>query len=119
MARLSCTHRRRNYRAHEIPDSPRREVRWRLCLESLEERALLASIIDLGTLGGSSSGANGINDSGQVVGWAYPAGNGAEHAFLYSGGAMSDLGTLGGTISGASGINDSGQVVGYAYLAGS
>ena len=43
----------------------------------------------LGTLGGTSSYASGINASGQVAGSANTAG-GAGHAFLYSGGAMQD-----------------------------
>ena len=69
---------------------------------------------DLGTLGGSSSDATGINDSGQVVGdsWLSTAANSGRDAFLYSGGSMTDLGTLGGD-SYATGINDSGQVVGH------
>ena len=71
---------------------------------------------DLGTLGGSSQ-ANGINASGQVVGWAETA-RGARHAFLYTGSTMTDLGTLGGTISEASGINASGQVVGWSFTTG-
>jgi probable HAF family extracellular repeat protein len=70
------------------------------------------SVVDLGTLGGASSQATGINDSGQVVGWAYTSG-GIQHAFLYSAGTMQDLGS-GSWYSGASGINNAGQVVGYA-----
>ena len=38
---------------------------------------------DLGTLGGIDSQANGINDSGQVVGFLYLGGN-DYHAFIYS-----------------------------------
>ena len=71
---------------------------------------------DLGTLGGSSSHATGINDSGEVVGFSTAA-NGYDHAFLYDESAtpkMQDLGTLGGSSSQATGINDSGQVVGYS-----
>ena len=72
------------------------------------------SVTDLGTLsGGGNSWATGINDSGQVVGYAM-ASSGSYHAFLYSNGKMTDLGTLGGPRSSAVGINDSGQVVGSA-----
>jgi probable HAF family extracellular repeat protein len=76
------------------------------------------SVTDLGSLGGSSSYAYGINDSGQVVGYSLTAGNALDHAFLYSGGTMNDLGTLGGNFSYAYGINNSGQVVGVAATAG-
>ncbi|MBI5739751.1 MAG: PKD domain-containing protein [Nitrospirae bacterium] len=75
-------------------------------------------IVDLGALGGSESGAEGGNDSGQVVGYSYIAGDTAQHAFLYNGGVMTDLGTLGGTNSGASAINDSAQVAGDSDIAG-
>jgi probable HAF family extracellular repeat protein len=66
---------------------------------------------DLGTLGGSSSYATAINDSGQVVG-----GTGG-HAFLYDNGKMVDLNTLissgsGWVLESATAINDSGQIVG-------
>lgn len=68
-------------------------------------------MIDLGTLGGSSSHAYDINDSGQVVG------DSDGYAFLYDGGNMIDLNTLlptgsGWELSVAYGINDSGQIVG-------
>jgi len=77
------------------------------------------TITDLGTLGGAESYAYAINNRGQVVGYAYTAGNEEEHAFFYSGGVMTDLGTLGGdyNFSYAYGINDSGQVVGTAGFA--
>ena len=78
---------------------------------------------DLGLLGGtytnyySNSQANGINTSGQVVGWSAYDDIGHVHAFLYKDGKMTDLGdlgTLGGTNSYAYGINNKGQVVGQA-----
>jgi probable HAF family extracellular repeat protein len=73
------------------------------------------SVVELGTLGGSSSQANDVNNSGEVVGFASLA-NGYQHAFSETGGgALTDLGTLGGS-SYAYGINNGGEVVGYSYL---
>ena len=80
------------------------------------------SVIDLGTFGGSQSWAYGLNNLGQVVGWA-DLPSGIYHAFLWGDlngngggdpGEMQDLGTLGGQFSSAYGINDSGVIVGYA-----
>lgn len=65
----------------------------------------------LGTLGGKSCRALGINDSAQVVGQATMA-DGRVHAFLWANAGMQDLGTLGGRESTASGINSAGQVAG-------
>jgi probable HAF family extracellular repeat protein len=76
------------------------------------------TITDLGSLGGFSSFAYGINNSGQIVGVALITGNSAFHAFLYSGGHMLDLGTLGGSYGDAYGINNSGQIVGEAGITG-
>jgi probable HAF family extracellular repeat protein len=106
-----------------------------------EDRAVLwqnGSIIDLGTLpeGGYESGAQAVNNRGQVVGWAldtvpdpysmalwstvynyytpvYPF---QERAFLWQNGAMQDLGTLGtGTDAYATAVNERGQVIGISY----
>jgi RHS repeat-associated protein len=68
-------------------------------------------------VGGVSSAAYAIDDSGQVVGQFVLSGTGPQHAFLYSNGVTTDLGTLGGTNSIAFGINNNGQVVGEAMNA--
>ena len=72
---------------------------------------------DLGTLGGTSSWAYAINESGQVAGASLTS-TGDRHAFLWTPGeGMRDLGTLGGgSSSTARGVNDLGQVVGEATL---
>ncbi len=74
------------------------------------------SITVLGTFGGSSSQATGVNASGEVVGFASLA-SGYQNAFSDTGGTLMDLGTLGGGSSYAYGINDSGEIVGYSWLA--
>ncbi|MGH6647284.1 cellulose binding domain-containing protein [Aquabacterium sp.] len=73
---------------------------------------------DLGTLGGESSTAAGVNDSGQVAGSSQlTVGLASQHAFLTGpdGTAMKDLGDLGGGQSLARGLNNLGQVVGSSY----
>jgi probable HAF family extracellular repeat protein len=64
-------------------------------------------------LGGRDSGANAINDLGQVVGNASDS-SGVNHAFLYSGGSMSAL--SGGSSMQANGINNSGTIVGSMFV---
>jgi len=81
---------------------------------------LQAYLWDNGTLtniAGGTSAALGINNSGQVVGFA------AGHAFLYTNGTMYDLNNLippnsGWTLSSATGINDLGQIAGYGQING-
>ena len=73
-------------------------------------------LTDLGTLGGMTSQASGMNDAGQVVDRLTARAD--QHAFLYSGGGMKDLGTLGGGFSYATGINAAGDVVGISHNAG-
>jgi probable HAF family extracellular repeat protein len=71
-------------------------------------------VVDLGTLGGGSSSAHGINNAGEVVGTSGTAVPTEGHAFLYSAGLMHDLGTLGGEDSFAYSIDAFGRVTGYA-----
>ena len=73
---------------------------------------------DLGTLGGTNSYAYGINDSGQVTGEAYIAGDATYHAVLWTRRVAVDLGTLGGTTSEGFAVNASGQVTGRADVTG-
>jgi probable HAF family extracellular repeat protein len=72
--------------------------------------------VDLGTLGGERSAAIGLNDHGDVVGFAENA-LGQSRAFLYSDGVMTDIGTLGGITANANAINNSGEIVGRSFLA--
>lgn len=74
------------------------------------------SMILLGTLGGRSSQATDINNSGEVVGFASVS-SGYQHAFSMLDAMMIDLGTLGGGSSYAYGVNNSGEIVGYSWLA--
>src|SRR5918994_1792442 len=75
---------------------------------------------DLGTLGGSSSYATGINDSGKVVGYSYTSA-GEPHGFLYDRtNGMKDLNDLisansGETIYEATAINSDGKIAATGF----
>jgi probable HAF family extracellular repeat protein len=73
---------------------------------------------DLGTLGGTLSTTNWLNNRGEVVGQSNIAGDRTAHPFLWDGGRLRDLGTLGGDYGAANHINDAGHVVGIAGLPG-
>ncbi len=72
---------------------------------------------DLGTLGGSLTRADGINNRDQIVGFSLTRGDDAVHGFLFSEDKMQDLNKLvpahsGWTLGEAFAINDNGQIVG-------
>jgi probable HAF family extracellular repeat protein len=69
---------------------------------------------DLGTLGGTQSITNGLNNRGEVVGQSNVAGDHYAHPFLWDGEHLRDLGTLGGDFGAANYINEAGHVVGFA-----
>jgi probable HAF family extracellular repeat protein len=70
------------------------------------------SMTDLGTIdGGTASVANGVNDTGTVIGNSDTAAGG-ERGFIYQNGTMTDIGTLGGANSSVNAINDNGVVTG-------
>ncbi len=73
------------------------------------------ALTPLGTLGGARSTGLGVNDQGDVVGWANGP-SGATTAFVYSNGVMTDLNTThstpGWNLGYAWDINSSGQVTG-------
>lgn len=73
--------------------------------------ALAYTVTDLGNLGVAGALALGVNDSGQVAGYAFTPGF-ATHAVQFAG--VGDLGSFNGFNSYGYGINASGQVAGVA-----
>ena len=77
--------------------------------------------VDLGVLPGQAfSRANGINTSGQVVGYSGTQRDGTDsRAFVWSSlTGMTDIGTLGGAYAQAYAINDSGYITGASQKQG-
>jgi probable HAF family extracellular repeat protein len=77
----------------------------------------------LGTLGGNTSRASGINDSTQVVGTSNLADGSIEHAFLREDGKLVDLNTLidsesGWELTSAIEINNTGDIIGIGNFNG-
>lgn len=84
-------------------------------------RTVAYRLTDLGTLAEDRTGSaacRGINDAGQIVGYAWTGSR--FHAFRYTGFTMEDLGTLTGPAgqSAGAGINQSGDVCGWSQAAG-
>lgn len=73
---------------------------------------------DLGTLGGTFSLPNAMNDRGEIVGQSNLSGDSTHHPFYWKSGNMIDLGTAGGSNGGAAAINDSGEVIGSTSTGG-
>jgi probable HAF family extracellular repeat protein len=79
------------------------------------------TMTDIGTLGGNYSGANAINDRGQITGGSNATsvpGLAYSHAFLWERGEMTDLGTGQGPYSVANGISNTGTVAGEGNISG-
>jgi probable HAF family extracellular repeat protein len=79
-------------------------------------RAQVFDVIELRSLGGSTTKAFAINSAGVIVGMSTAGGPG--QAVRWTNLAIESLGSLGGTLSEAYAVNASGVVVGYATDAG-
>jgi probable HAF family extracellular repeat protein len=95
--------------------SPLRAFLW----TPSQPRGTMGTVQDLGTFGGPTSAAKGINNSGSVVGFASDAA-GAGHPFIWTKqGGIQDLGLDPLWTSGApQDINDAGDVAGVATTGG-
>jgi probable HAF family extracellular repeat protein len=74
-------------------------------------------LVPLGTLGGTTSAANSVNNRGWALGSAALAGNTTAHAAAWVYGKMIDLGTLGGpnsAVAWSSVKNNSGMIAGIS-----
>ena len=90
-----------------------------ITLSETEGRAYLyrdGEVQDLGTLGGETSVAVDINESGEILGSSTYGGDLTGSAFLYKDGVMQDLGILIGMPATATGLNNNGQVTGGASV---
>jgi len=69
---------------------------------------------DLGSLGGTCTVPNDLNNRGQVVGVSWTAGDSPQRAFLWENGSLRDLGGFEGNNTGAVAINEKGEAVGFS-----
>jgi probable HAF family extracellular repeat protein len=76
------------------------------------------TMVDLGSLGGTSGVVYWLNNRGQVAGQSNLAGDQLFHAFFWDRGVLTDLGTLGGDTSTTYWLNDAGDVVGSSLITG-
>jgi probable HAF family extracellular repeat protein len=72
------------------------------------------TMLDLGSLGGTSGAPTALNNRGQVIGVSNLAGDQISHPFLWDDGKLIDLNTqtIGGNPITANAINDAGDIVG-------
>jgi probable HAF family extracellular repeat protein len=74
------------------------------------------TLTDLGTLGGSFSVANWLNNQGEAVGGATTTNDESFHATLWRNGQITDLGTFDGDCASVGvAINSKGQVIGLSF----
>ena len=78
--------------------------------------AVTYTVRDLGTLGGSSSHAYGINSAGVIVGTSSMASTTGRRAFVWKSGRMTALSSLAGGRSEAFAVNDDGVIVGASTM---
>lgn len=82
---------------------------WSLLFASVSSHA--APLYTVNLLAGIDFAPTGMNNAGQMVGFA-GTGSGGVHAVLYSGGFLQDLGAFGGSTSYGNAINDAGAIAG-------
>jgi probable HAF family extracellular repeat protein len=104
-----------------ISTGPRHAAWWRAQVVPPNTFPSSWTVQDLGTLGGASSAANGINPAGTIVVGTSDRSNGGSHAFSRrAGSGMTDLGALTSDPdcrSAAYGINGAGTIVGFSCTA--